>query len=180
MTFRTVLMCLAGCAMLFGCAEAARRENMQIAALSDPAGVNPALVGAACVGEVRGGEETDPLLQSEVDDAGFREALIASIRNQGLLAESDADCGYRVDANILGVGQPIAGLDMTVTAYVNYTVIDRASGDPFLLATVTTPHTAQFGDSMFGPDRLRMANEGAVRANIREFLTRLMAYEPEA
>ena len=179
MILRNVLIGLAGCLALSACAEPAKRENMQVAALTDPAGLNPALAGAVCVGEVKGGEETDPLLQSEVDDAGFRGALVASMRNQGLLAGSDDACGYRVDANILGVGQPIAGLDMTVTAYVNYTVIDRASGDPYLLATVTTPHTARFGEAFLGMDRLRMANEGAVRANIREFLTRLMAYEPE-
>lgn len=153
---------------------------MVVTSVANPAAVNPALQSALCVGAVTGGEETNPLWTSEVDSTAFRGALSDSLANQGLLSASESGCSYRVDSNLLGLNQPIAGLDMEVTANVNYKVIDKGTGDPYLQETVSTPFTASFGSSLIGIERLRIANEGAVRTNIQEFLRRLTAYEPEA
>jgi hypothetical protein len=41
--------------------------------------------------------------------------------------------------------------------------------------TVLTPYTANFSDAFVGMGRLRLANEGAMRENIREIISRLVA-----
>jgi hypothetical protein len=38
---------------------------------------------------------------------------------------------------------------------------------------ITASYAATVGDSFYGPHRLRLANEGSIRANIAAFLERL-------
>lgn len=128
--------------------------------------------GAFCVGNVTGGEPTNPLWVSKVDNGGFRDALTQSLQLRQLLAASPTSCRYAVDANLLGLSQPTMGLDLTVTAHVNYTV-GKEGAAPLLAETITTPFTATFGDSPIAIIRLRMANEGSIRGNISHFLDKL-------
>jgi hypothetical protein len=130
-----------------------------------------ALRHSLCVRTVAGGEGTNPLWVSKVSSEDFKSALSASLENAGLLAAPNA-CHFQVDANILGLSQPSMGLSMEVTSHVNYKVFDAAD-QPILLETVTTPYTATFSDSPIGFIRVKRANEGSVRANIKQFLTLL-------
>ena len=93
----------------------------------------------------------------------------------GLTAPT-ATCSFPVDVNLLGLSQPIAGFDMTVTSHVNYKVFDSA-GQPVVLATVDTPYTANFSAAFVGTERLRLANEGAIRTNISQFMDKLRQAE---
>jgi hypothetical protein len=44
---------------------------------------------------------------------------------------------------------------------------------------VVTPYTANFGDALVAVERLRLANEGAMRENIKEIISRIItASEP--
>ena len=158
-------------AVVSACAQAARTENM----IPNAAAVDAAspLAGKVCVDAVTGGEETNPLWTSEVDNTAFKAAIEGAIARNGMKARSDADCRLGVAANLLGLAQPIAGFDMEVTANVNYTVTDRVSDAPYYQATVQTPFTADFSSAFLGVERLRMANEGAVRTNIERFLGQL-------
>ena len=79
---------------------------------------------------------------------------------------------------MLGLAQPIMGFDMTVTSHVNYSVLERTSGTPYFLTTVTAPYTATVGDAFAGITRLRLANEGSIRSNIQKFIDELLAHEP--
>ena len=160
------------------CATPARIENMVAPATADGVAPNSVLAQAICVTEVTGGEETNPLWTSEVDDASFRAALETSLRNNRLAASSADDCRYDLEANLLGLAQPSFGFNMEVTSHVNYSVLERPSGDPYYLTTVTAAYTAPFGDAFLGVTRLRLANEGSIRANIRQFIEELAAYDP--
>jgi hypothetical protein len=62
---------------------------------------------------------------------------------------------------------------MTVTSHVNYLLTKRASGETILAETVKTPYTATTGDAFAAIKRVRLANEGSIRANIQTFLRRL-------
>jgi hypothetical protein len=126
---------------------------------------------AMCVRTVSGGEATNPLWLSKVDDAGFRSALSGSLDSGGLTAPSDA-CHYSIDANLLGLSQPAMGFDMTVTSHVNYKVYDSAA-QPALLATIDAPFTAKVSDSFLAVERLKMANEGSIRVSIEMFFDKL-------
>ncbi|MEO1776529.1 MAG: hypothetical protein AAFS07_16405 [Pseudomonadota bacterium] len=166
--------CLVGAALtLAACAEPARVAEMTVAAGAvDAAGT--AIERSVCVKSVAGGEETNPLWTSEVDDAGFRGALERSLSNNGLSPTTSADCRYDLDTNLLGLAQPSVGFDMTVTANVNYSVFTRATGEPFFQSTVQTPFTADFSSAFAGVERLKLANEGAIRTNIETFLDELV------
>lgn len=130
---------------------------------------------AMCVHSVTGGEETNPMWVSKVDDNGFKTALSGSLDNAGLTAPSGS-CTYQIDVNLLGLSQPSMGLDMTVTSHVNYKVLDQ-SGQPYLLATIDAPYTATVGDAFMGVERLKLANEGAIRTSIQMFFDKLRAQQ---
>lgn len=153
---------------LAACAESARVEQMTVSP-TEIAAAPPALAGKVCVESVTGGEETNPLWTSEVDNDGFRGALERSLSRGGYGAGA-APCGLGLSANLLGLAQPVIGLDMEVTANVNYSVRDTASDAPYFATTVVSPYTAKFSDSLLGVRRLQLANEGAVKANIARFL----------
>ncbi len=177
MKYRFLLVGLAALA-LSACASAAKVENMVASTTAGAPVANSDLVEAICVTKVTGGQETNPLWTSEVDDASFRAALEGSLRNNRLAATSAERCRYDLEANLLGLAQPIIGFNMTVTSHVNYSVRERQSGNPYFLTTVTAPYTATVGDAFAGVTRLRLANEGSIRSNIQKFIDELLAHEP--
>lgn len=161
-----------GCTALIlsACAEPAKQQNMIASA---PSASGSPLASSMCVTKVSGGEETNPLWTSEVDDSAFRGALDASLQRSGLAAPSSSDCRLDVEASLLGLAQPIAGFDMEVTSNVNYSVLNSGTDVAYFESTVTMPFTATFSDAFAGVTRLRLANEGAIRANITEFIRRV-------
>ncbi len=177
MNCRFLLVGLAALA-LSACASPAKVENMVTSATTGAQAPNSDLVEAVCVAKITGGEETNPLWTSEVDDAGFRAALEGSLRNNNLAAANADRCRYELEANMLGLAQPIAGFNITVTSHVNYSVLERDSGSSYFLTTVTAPYTAKLGDAFAGVKRLRLANEGSIRSNIQKFIDELLAHEP--
>jgi hypothetical protein len=162
---------------LSGCASAADPGAMTVTAQTSTRSFPAPLQHSMCVRNVTGGEETNPLWASKVDDNGFRTALAGSLDAAGLSAPSSS-CVYPIDANLLGLSQPALGLDMTVTSHVNYKVYDK-SGQPLLLATVDAPYTAKFSDALAGTKRLQMANEGSIRQSIEQFLDKLRDVSPK-
>ena len=163
---------------LSGCASSADPTAMALAPTAAAAKPYPQrLQHAMCVRTVSGGEETNPLWVSKVDDKGFRTALAASLDSAGLSAPTP-NCVFPIDANLLGLSQPGMGFDMTVTSHVNYKVYDQ-SGQPVLLATIDAPYTAKMGDSLLGVERLRLANEGSIRTSISMFFDKLHDADPK-
>lgn len=129
---------------------------------------------ALSVAAVQGGEETNPLLASQVSNADFKTALEASLRNIEYLAV-DSGGAYRVTASITELQQPLAGLDMSVTSRVRYTVVPAGGGAPILDETIAYTGTATMGEAFVGVERLRMANEYAVKGSIETFIKKLEA-----
>jgi hypothetical protein len=160
------------------CAGPAERANMAVSNLSAPIEpVDGGLMGGIAVASVEGGRETNPLWTSEVGDEDFRGALNDSLRTYGWLSEGEAP-RYILRAHLLEIRQPLVGLDMTVTAKVRYELVDAVNEEPSQAETVTTEHTVTYGQAFAADDRVRMANEGAIRGNIQEFLTRLTVKPP--
>lgn len=162
---------------LSACATAANPGMMAVTAPPPNAKAFPQrFVGAMCVRNVTGGETTNPLWVSKVDNAGFQSALTQSLQTAGLAAASPT-CAFPVDANLLGLSQPAIGFDMTVTSHVNYKVYD-AAGQSVVLATVDAPYTAKMSDAFMGVERLRLANEGSIRLSIQMFFDKLRDTTP--
>jgi hypothetical protein len=165
---------------LNGCATSANPGAMTLAAQPAAGNEKPfpqILQHAMCVRAVTGGTKTNPMWVSKVDDEGFKSALSSSLDTAGLAAPADK-CAYPIDVNLLGLSQPAFGFNMTVTSHVNYKVYD-VSGQPFLLATIDAPYTAKAGDAFMGVKRLRLANEGSIRASIQKFFDKLREVEPK-
>jgi hypothetical protein len=163
---------------LSGCASAAKPEAMIVASQPSDKPFPQPLAHAMCIRNVTGGEKTNALWVSKVDDAGFRTALNSSLSAAGLNAASD-NCPYPIDVNLLGLSQPSMGFDMTVTSHVNYKVYDPKA-QPLLLETIDSPFTATMKDAFVGVERLRIANEGAIRTSIQTFFDKLKDTKPAA
>ncbi len=163
-------------AALSGCATAAKPEAMVVASKPADKPFPQPFSHAMCIRTVTGGEKTNPLWTSKVDNDGFRSALATSLDTAGLKS-ADSGCAYPIDVNLLGLSQPIMGFDMTVTSHVNYKVYD-SKAQPILLETLDTPFTATMSDAFVGVERLRLANEGAIRLSIQTFFDKLRDVNP--
>jgi hypothetical protein len=71
--------------------------------------------------------------------------------------------------------RPLAAFDTTVTAKVRYTVLAAGSQAIKLDETTETPYTVKFSDTVYGPERFRLASEGAMRDNIDAIIKRMIA-----
>lgn len=167
----SILLLLA--AITAGCAQPSRTSAMiaDVGKFSILAENSP-LRSAVFVDEVTGGSETNPILMSQVDDGSFRKALQLSLKQHAMLGDEMAP--LRVNATMNALDQPLFGASFTVTASVDYRVTN-ATGQTIFQELVTTPYTARFSDAFLGVERLRLANEGAIRTNIKRFIDLLIA-----
>ena len=153
---------------LGGCASGAKRENMVYAPYqSQFDSYDSKLSKNVSVKAIGGGKGTNPLWTSQVSDPEFAGALMASLDVAGLLSQSGK---YNLDAYITNIEQPLMGVNFTVTASIHYRLTDLLHNRVVYEKTLSTPYTAAFGDALYGVTRLRLANEGAVRENIKAFL----------
>ena len=165
--WRAVLACGAVLS-LAACAMSAAPERMIVAQTASGAPFPQPFRQATCVRNISGGEETNPLWTSKVGNAEFSQALASSLQNAQLLGV-EGSCRYFVDVTLLGISQPTFGANMEVIAHANYKVYN-AAGKPILLDTETASYTASFSESLIGVERLRRANEGAIRTATAQFL----------
>jgi hypothetical protein len=167
-------------ALLTACATPARVEQMTVpaAVTTRTAIASSAMREAVTLGQVSGGKDTNPLWISNISSEDFERALRASLQSAELLAPSGPGCRLTLTAQLLNLAQPAVGLDMTVTASVLYTLFDCSTRKEVWTRTITLPYTAAFGDSLLGVERLKLANEGAARVNIRKLVELLAAFEP--
>jgi len=131
------------------------------------------LAKAISVGTVDGGTETNPMWMSEVGNPEFKQALENSLANHAMLA--DGAGRYRFEVTLSKLDQPIFGASFTVTASVRYRLIDLKTDAPVYEDLISLPYTANFSDAFLGVERLRLANEGAMRVNIAAFLKEIVA-----
>jgi hypothetical protein len=80
---------------------------------------------------------------------------------------------FRLDATLLTLERPYAGFGMTVTATIAYRLTDMATGTVVYDKPLTTLGTATLDDAVTNENRLRIADERAVRANLRRLVEEL-------
>jgi len=160
-------------AVLAGCAAPARIEQMSI---YSPTGqwVNSPFKKSIAVVEVTGGRETNPAWSSQVSSEAFRRALELSLQNVGLSDPSISANKYQLTADILQLSQPFGGFDMTVSANVRYSLLETSSRKEVFSKVITASHTAKLTEAFAGVERLKIANEGAAKANIQLLIDELI------
>jgi hypothetical protein len=168
---------LAVVAIVAGCASPARIEQMQVtpSMATRAAAAGSALKENLALKDVTGGKETNPMWVSNVSSADFERALEASLSAAGMLSANRQSSKYTLTTHLLKLDQPFMGASMTVTATVQYSVVERATGKEVFARTLATPFTAEFSSAFIGSERLKLANEGAARMNIQQLIDGLVA-----
>lgn len=173
---KIALFVLVALSILAGCATPARIGGMTVIPMSvKPPPDSFFLKKAIVVKEVKGGESTNPMWTSEVGNPEFRQAILASLKNHQLLAANKEDGKYGLVVSLEKVDQPLIGLDFTVISTAHYTLERIGTNEKILDKKIMATYTAKLSKSFYGPDRLRRANEGSIRENIRNFIQKLLA-----
>lgn len=160
--------------LLTGCAQPSNPTSMVVVPVSGQA-PPAALQNAMAVGAVTGGQATNPLWTSQVSSADLAEALRQSLAAHAMLDVSGRR--MRLDATMLSLSQPLAGFDMQVSSTIHYRLVDVATGRAVFERPIAAAFTADFTSHLIGVERLRLANEGAIRTNIAAFIAALLEYE---
>lgn len=161
-----VVFCLMA---LIGCAAPAQFENMIYTQTPDDA-FDPELRGQMEVAPVQGGSETNPLWVSKINNSTFQKALEASLSIHGLLVNEGR---FNLKVTLLKLQQPMFGLDLKVITSVNYIIVDNKTKEVLFDEIIDAAHTATFGDAFDAVTRLKIANEGSGKNNIKIFLEQL-------
>ena len=155
---------------LTGCATSASHNAMSMGIGDIPAKLNPELKGNVNIRNVSGGQDTNPLWVSKVDNQGFKSALEQSLIAIGYMAPRGSTAKYQVDATLQDLDQPAFGLTFDVKSTVTYT-ISGESGEKFF--PVTAIGSASISDAFIGMERMRIANERSIKENIKLFITNI-------
>lgn len=131
-----------------------------------------ALRGQVQLGEVVGGAETGRWWGSRISREALREALENALADVGLMVRQPPGGRYRLDARLAGQQQPLVPLlDAQVLATIDYQLTDTLSGQHVYQRSLRSHHTAALGDALLSqPERVRLANEGAMRESFRSLL----------
>jgi hypothetical protein len=154
---------------LTGCAAPAKIENMSVNTISKLP-TDSILRSSIGQVDVTGGSDTNPMWVSKVSSIAFQRALEESLKAAGLWSTLGPGSRYQLTADLLSLDQPAFGLDLKVTANVSYRLIERKSRKEVFSKTIKKSHTASFSDSFLANERLQIANEGAIKANIFDLI----------
>lgn len=168
---KTAFLLGAGTALwLGGCATATQPAQMA----TGPVAVQNQSQGSVLV-QVAGGNETNPLWKSQISNADFAAAIRKSISESKLFARiADAMPGdYRLDVMIARIQQPSFGASFSVSMECSWRLTHVPENAVVWEKAVTSSFTASMGDAFVGVTRLRLATEGAARANIADALAQI-------
>jgi hypothetical protein len=165
--------------ILSACASPAVLENM-IVTLQDVRDVSPSpdFENAIAIVQVKKGKETNSLLPLKVDNASFQKALSASLQQNGLLAVPQSLSKFDLFANLESLNQPLFGGDFKVTSNIRYRVVERGTKITWYEELISASYTTVYSNTGLPVGGMRFANEGAIRENIKEFITRLSKKNP--
>jgi len=166
------MLLLAG---LGACAAPASYTSMvpELASAELGPGPAPSYRGAITVAPVGIGNDTSVPWTSPIGSAEFQEALVRTLMVANLASAQNGR--FRLEATLLRLERPYAGFAMTVTASIAYRLTETASGAVIYQDTRTSVGTASLNDAVTNTNRLRIADERAIRANFRKLIEDLYA-----
>ncbi|MEA2806518.1 MAG: hypothetical protein QOJ17_659 [Rhodospirillaceae bacterium] len=166
------MLLLAG---LGACATPASYTSMvpELATADLGPGPAPSYRGAITVAPVSIGNDTSVPWTPPISSAEFQEALVRTLMVANLASAQNGR--FRLEATLLKLERPYAGFAMTVTASIAYRLTETATGAVVYQDTRTSVGTASLNDAVTNVNRLRIANERAIRANFRKLIEDLYA-----
>lgn len=170
-TIKTVFLVLIVAVAITGCATPPSVKNM-IPSFNYTTFVSTDKT--LMVAEVKGGEKTNPMWVSKIANEGFHEALTNTLKESGIFKEVfTAEKGdYEIYAEI--ISQEFESVLRTPSIlFVNYRLIEADSGKEVWKENILSQYGVKFKEALFGLDRAKMANEGAVRDNLTQLIKKL-------
>ncbi|MGQ3054348.1 MAG: hypothetical protein ACT6S0_21410 [Roseateles sp.] len=174
--------------LLAGCGTPSRPLPMAITApdaLQIRGWVPDALKAQVGLAPVKGGQETGRWWGSRVGARALQLALEESLRSVGMKPPSPEPAArFELQAELLQLEQPLVpAIGVTVGVAVRYTLVDTADsagkGRILYQRRIANTDAAGFTEAMLSPnERLRIANERALRANIDLLLRDLVTLRP--
>ncbi|MEO6278952.1 hypothetical protein [Roseateles sp.] len=182
---RLALICAALLAsVLAGCGTPSQPLPMAITqaeALQVRGWVPESLQRQVALAPVQGGEATGRWWGSRVSAVTLQQALDESLYAVGMRpASPEPAARFELQAELLQLQQPLVPvMGVTVGTAVRYTLVDKASGKIVYQRRIANTEEASLGDALVSPsERLRIANERALRANISLLLRDLVTLRP--
>jgi hypothetical protein len=164
---------------LSACASLAVMHNMVVTPQDMNAiAPSPDFKNRMTIAQVESGETTNTSWALKVDKASFQGALSASLEQNGLLAYQQSFSKFDVFASIVSLKQPIFTMEFMVTSNVKYQVVERKSKITWYEELISASYTPANRGNEFPAGVLRLANEGAIRENIKKFITQLSKTTP--
>jgi hypothetical protein len=172
---RRLLLAALSLACLGACAPPASYSAMVAGA---PPGQAPAPVyrNAITVGSVTLGRDVGTPWTSAVSPDHVQQALVQTLAVAGL--GQPANGRFRLDGMLLTLDRPYAGFAMTVTATIAWRLTDTTNGVVVYDRVFRTLGTATLDDAVDNNNRLRIADQRAVRANLQLLVLDFYALPP--
>lgn len=139
--------------------------------------VPDALQRQIALAEVQGGEETGRWWGSRVSAAALQQALDESLYAVGMKPPAPLPVPrFELKAELMQLEQPLVpAAGVTVGVAVRYTLAEKADGRVVYQRLIANNDEARFSEAIVSPnERLRIANERALRANINLLLRDLV------
>ncbi len=144
-----------------------------------PPGLGPAPVyrNAITVGSVTLGRDVGTPWTSAVGPDQVQRALVQTLANAGL--GQPANGRFRLDGLLLTLSRPYAGFAMTVTAAIAWRLTDATNRRRGLRPRrCRALGTATLDDAIDNNNRLRIADQRAIGANLQQLVQDLYALPP--
>jgi opacity protein-like surface antigen len=125
--------------------------------------------GQPVIAAVSGGTPRSEVL-ANITNEDFKQALETSLVKSGLFSKTGAN-GYRIEAFITSIKQPMVGISMTVGMEVSYVL--KKGGSTVWTRSIKSSYTAPVSEAFSGAVRVRKATEGAARENIAQLIQSL-------
>ncbi len=166
------LCLLLAVAILSGCASGAVSTNM-VPENVQLTNKHPYSVSVL----VDGGKETNPMWASQISNPEFQAAIAETLAKNGVFSTiiKDGNSDYLLEVNITALQQPVIGFSFTVSMSTNWKLTSVKDKKTVMEHIVASSYTAGMGDSVIGVKRLRIANEGAARENIKDGVNKISA-----
>ncbi len=153
--------------LIWNCAQPARPEEMKIR-IPSPVTIPDSVY----IREISGGLDTNPFLVSRISNPDFHKALKDSILESEVFSKlGDSRSNWEIQAEILEQHQPYVNFDTTCFVRIKYSI--RKHGEPVQNFIIEESGSAGLFDSLRPIQRVQIANERAVRANLRTFLQQI-------
>jgi hypothetical protein len=184
---RPVCLCLAAllALVLAGCGAPSRALPMAVTpadALQIRGWVPQSLRAQVGLANVVGGQPTSRWWGSRVSAVALQQALADSLYAVGMTPPAPQPAPrFELQAELVQLDQPLVpALAVTVGVAVRYTLVDQLDGGRIVYQRrIANDDTAGVGEALLSPsERLRIANERALRANIDTLLRDLVVLRP--